>query len=191
MSVSTLGYALLTRLARKPHSGYELLQALKRPIGFFWQASQSQIYPELKRLEVLGLVSFEVVEQTTRPDKKVYSITPEGREALRAWAVAPTEPEPSRNELLLKTYTLWLADPARALKLFRAQEDRHRSQLAHYERILADIEQEHPAPIKVHEPLFGDYATLQIGLRYEREYVAWCHWMVEQLEQAVREESSE
>lgn len=191
MSVSTLGYALLTRLARKPHSGYELLQALKRPIGFFWQASQSQIYPELKRLEVLGLVSFEVVEQTTRPDKKVYSITPEGREALRAWAVAPTEPEPSRNELLLKTYTLWLADPARALKLFRAQEDRHRSQLAHYERILADIEQEHPAPIKVHEPLFGDYATLQIGLRYEREYVAWCHWMVEQLEQAVREGSSE
>lgn len=191
MSVSTLGYALLTRLARKPHSGYELLQALKRPIGFFWQASQSQIYPELKRLEVLGLVSFEVVEQTTRPDKKVYSITPEGREALRAWAVAPTEPEPSRNELLLKTYTLWLADPAQALKLFRVQEDRHRSQLAHYERILADIEQEHPAPIKVHEPLFGDYATLQIGLRYEREYVDWCHWMVEQLEQAVREGSSE
>jgi len=191
MSVSTLGYALLTRLARKPHSGYELLQALKRPIGFFWQASQSQIYPELKRLEVLGLVSFEVVEQTTRPDKKVYSITPEGREALRAWAVAPTEPEPSRNELLLKTYTLWLADPAQALKLFRVQEDRHRSQLAHYERILADIEQEHPAQIKVHEPLFGDYATLQIGLRYEREYVDWCHWMVEQLEQAVREGSSE
>lgn len=122
---------------------------------------------------------------------QLYSITPEGQETLCAWAVAPTEPEPSRNELLLKTYTLWLADPAQALKLFRAQEDRHRSQLAHYERILADIEQEHPAPIKVHEPLFGDYATLQIGLRYEREYVAWCHWMVEQLEQAVREESSE
>ncbi len=188
--VSTLGYALLTRLARKPHSGYELLQALKRPIGFFWQAGQSQIYPELKRLELLGLVSFEVVEQTTRPDKKVYSITPEGREVLRTWAVAPTEPEPSRNELLLKTYTLWLADPAQALKLFRAQEDYHRSQLAHYESILANIGQEHPAPIKVSEPLFGDYATLQIGLRYEREYVDWCRWMVEQLEQAAQEENS-
>lgn len=164
---------------------------MKRPIGFFWQAGQSQIYPELKRLEALGLVSFEVVEQTTRPDKKVYSITSAGREALRAWAVSSTEPEPSRNELLLKTYTLWLADPAQALKLFRAQEDLHRSQLAHYERILAEIEQEHPAPIEVHEPLFGDYATLQIGLRYEREYVDWCCWMVEQLEQAARKEVSE
>lgn len=184
LRISTLGYALLARLARKPHSGYELLRALKRPIGFFWQAGQSQIYPELKRLEALGLVSFEVVEQTVRPAKKVYSLTPEGQEALRAWAVAPVEPEPGRNELLLKTYTIWLADPAQALELFRAQQARHLAQLAHYERILAELQQEHPGPIKVHEPLFGDYATLQIGLRYEREYGDWCRWMVEQLEQA-------
>ena len=160
---------------------------MKRPIGFFWQASQSQIYPELKRLEVLNLVTFVLVEQSNRPDKKVYSITETGREALRKWAVAPVEPEPSRNELLLKTYSLWLADPAKALKLFRAQEDRHLRQLAHYKRILAEIEREHPAPIKVHEPLFGDYATLQIGLRYEREYVDWCRWVIEQLEQAERD----
>lgn len=187
LHVSTLGYALLARLARKPHSGYELLQAMKRPIGFFWQASQSQIYPELKRLEVLDLVTFVLVEQSSRPDKKVYSITEAGREALQKWAVAPAEPEPSRNELLLKTYALWLADPAKALKLFRAQEDRHLSQLAQYQRILASIEEEHPAPIKVHEPLFGDYATLQIGLRYERDYVEWCRWVIEQLEQALRD----
>lgn len=190
LHISTLGYALLARLARRSSSGYELLQSLKRPIGFFWQASQSQIYPELKRLEILGLVSFEVVEQTNRPDKKIYSITREGREALSNWAVAPAEPEPSRNELLLKTYTLWLADPAKALKLFRAHEDLHRSQLAHYEHILASIEEEHPAPIRMREPLFGDYATLQIGLRYERDYVEWCHWMIEQLEQAIEEGNS-
>lgn len=191
MRVSTLGYALLARLARKPHSGYELLRALKKPIGFFWQASQSQIYPELKRLEVLGLVSFEVVEQSNRPDKKVYSITQEGREALRSWAVAPVEPEPSRNELLLKTYTLWLADPAKALKLFRKHEDLHRAQLAHYERVMAEMEETHPLPIKPHEPIFGDYATLRIGLRYERDYTDWCRWMIEQLEQAVQEQASE
>lgn len=186
-----MGYALLARLARKPHSGYELLRALKKPIGFFWQASQSQIYPELKRLEVLGLVSFEVVEQSNRPDKKVYSITQEGREALRSWAVAPVEPEPSRNELLLKTYTLWLADPAKALKLFRKHEDLHRAQLAHYERVMAEMEETHPLPIKPHEPIFGDYATLRIGLRYERDYTDWCRWMIEQLEQAVQEQASE
>lgn len=187
LRVSTLGYALLARLARKPHSGYELLQSLKKPIGFFWQASQSQIYPELKRLEVLGLVTFELVKQYNRPDKKVYSITEEGRTALQKWAVAPVEPEPSRNELLLKVYTFWLADPAQALKLMRAHADLHAGQLARYERILSNLRQEHPAPIKLHEPLFGDYATLQIGLSYEHEYVNWCHWMIEQLEQYIHE----
>lgn len=185
--VSTLGYALLARLARKAHSGYELLRSMKRPIGFFWQAGQSQIYPELKRLEVLGLVTFELINQTHRPDKKVYSITAAGREALQNWAVSPTEPEPGRNELLLKVYTFWLTDPAKALKLMRAQEDLHAAQLAHYERILAEMEQIHPDPIKVHEPIFGDYATLQIGLRYEREYVAWCRWLAEQLEASLND----
>lgn len=189
--ISTLGYALLARLARGPHSGYDLLRTLKKPIGFFWQASQSQIYPELKRLEVLGLVSFVVVEQTDRPDKKVYSITQRGRESLRDWVVMPVALEPSRNELLLKTYALWLADPARALQLFRAHEALHRSQLTHYERVLAGIEEEHPSPIKVREPLFGDYATLQMGLRYERECVDWCGWILEQLEQAIQGEASE
>ncbi|HET8842093.1 MAG TPA: PadR family transcriptional regulator [Ktedonobacteraceae bacterium] len=184
---STLGYALLARLARKPHSGYELLQALKKPIGFFWRAGQSQIYPELKRLELLGLVSFEVIEQPNRPDKKLYSITSEGREALRKWAVAPVEPEPSRNELLLKTYSLWLADPGQALKLFQTHASLHINQLTRYEHILASIQQEHPTPIKVSEPQFGDYATLQMGLRFEREYVAWCRWMIEQLEQYIQE----
>ena len=158
---------------------------MRKPIGFFWHASQSQIYPELSRLAVLGLVTYEPVKQDNRPDKKVYSITNEGHEALQEWAVAPTEPEPSRNELLLKTYTIWLADPAKMLKLFRAQEDYHRSRLADYERILASQQQIHPTPFQVHEPLFGDYATLQIGLRYEQAYVEWCHWMVEQLEQTV------
>lgn len=191
LRISTLGYALLARLARQPHSGYELLQAMKKPIGFFWQASQSQIYPELKRLEILGLVTFEEVEQTSRPDKKVYSITAEGREALQKWAVAPAEPEPGRNELLLKTYTLWLADPAQALKRFREQEDRHRSQLARYEQIVTALEQEHPTPIKVQEPIFGDYATLQIGIQYERAYVDWCRWMVAQLEQATEDTGKE
>lgn len=187
MHISTLGYALLARLARKPHSGYELLQALKKPIGFFWQAGQSQIYPELKRLETLELVTFELVEQLNRPDKRVYSMTVKGREALRKWVVSSVELEPSRNEVLLKTYSLWLADPVQGLEFFRAQEDLHVNQFTQYERILADIQAEHATPLQVHEPLFGDYATLQMGLRYEREYVDWCRWMIEQLEHSLHE----
>lgn len=107
------------RAAHAPRSGYALLRTLKRPIDFFWQAGQSQIYPELKRLEVPGLVNVEVVVQLTRPATRVYSITPEGWKTLHTRAVTPVEAAPARNELLLNTSTIWLADPTQALALFR------------------------------------------------------------------------
>src|SRR5262245_2888646 len=48
--VSTLGYALLSLLTRGPATGYDLTQRMREPIGFFWVAQHSQIYPELARL---------------------------------------------------------------------------------------------------------------------------------------------
>src|SRR5256886_9046896 len=63
---STL-FPYTTLFRSQPHSGYELVQAMKRPVGFFWNASQSQIYPELNRLEILGLATYVLIEQQHRP----------------------------------------------------------------------------------------------------------------------------
>jgi PadR family transcriptional regulator AphA len=179
--ITTLGYALLTLLARQPRSGYDLTQYMKRPIGYFWYARQSHIYSELLRLEEEGFVAHQVIEQHDRPDKKLYTITEAGQAALRQWATEPVEIKPDRSELVLKAYAVWLAEPEKAIQLFRTHEDYHVTKLAHYEHILARLEQEHGPGWRVDEPLFGDYATLQRGIGYEREYVAWCRWMVEQL----------
>ncbi|HEY3085299.1 MAG TPA: PadR family transcriptional regulator [Candidatus Dormibacteraeota bacterium] len=54
MAVTTLGYAILGLLARQSLSGYDLARRLRRPIGFYWTARHSQIYPELRRLTALG-----------------------------------------------------------------------------------------------------------------------------------------
>lgn len=181
MSITTLGYALLTLLARRTLSGYDLVRSMKRPIGFFWHARHSQIYPELARLQHEGLVTFEVVEQDDRPDKKLYTITAAGWAALQRWAAAPMEFPSERSELLLKAYSVWLAEPEQAIKLFRSHEEYHAAQLVRYEQILSELE-EKCGVIAVDTPQFGDYATLQRGIGYEREYAAWCRWMVEQLE---------
>ena len=37
-----LSYALLGLLARAPRSGYDLLQLMEEPMGFFWSARRSQ-----------------------------------------------------------------------------------------------------------------------------------------------------
>ena len=181
-SISTLGYALLSLLARKPRSGYDLAQYMKQPIGYFWHARQSQIYAELTELEAQGWITHQVIEQHARPDKKLYTITEEGRVALCQWVADPVEIKPDRNELALKAYTIWLAEPEKALHLFRTQQDFHTKQLAHYQDILLRLEQQHGSQWRIDEPLFGDYATLQLGIGYERMYEAWCRWVAEQLE---------
>src|SRR4051812_47132700 len=105
--MNSLGYALLSLLARGELSGYDLARKMKVPLGFFWQAPHSQIYPELAKLETRHLVRERAVTQERRPNKKVYSLTAAGRSALRAWVREPTQRKASKDELLLKVYSLW------------------------------------------------------------------------------------
>ena len=181
--MTTLGYAILGLLSREALSGYDLTGRMKGRVGYFWSARHSQIYPELARLEGGGFVTHSVVEQRERPDKKVYEITAEGLAALKEWVVRPPEPKPSRDELVLKAYSIWLADPEEAARLFRGEESRHEEQLAHYEELGAWMEGEwgeelsHP-----YSPRFATHATLLRGIIYERGSAEWCRWVAESIE---------
>ncbi len=181
--VGTLGYALLGLLARERLSGYDLKRRMERRVGNFWSASHGQIYPELARLEGEGMVSHELVEQRERPDKKVYEITPAGLEALKGWVAAPIEPRPARDELVLKAYSLWLAEPQKALALFGEQERLHEERLRRYEEIRAWMEREWGKDLdRPDSPRFASYAALRRGIIYERGYAEWCAWLADKLE---------
>lgn len=173
-------------LARAPQSGYDLIQHMEEPIGFFWHARRSQIYPELARLEAAGFITHTAVVQRDRPDKKVYEITEAGRAALREWVVAPLRPAMDRDELMLKTYSVWLADPEQAIALFHAQEQLHEDRLAQYEQMAAKMEgSAGSGRLRTDAPRFAAYATLQRGIAYERGYAEWCRWMAKMLEEGA------
>jgi DNA-binding PadR family transcriptional regulator len=176
-----LSYALLGLLARAPRSGYDLLQLLEEPLGFFWSARRSQIYPELARLEAARLARHVVVPQRDRPAKKLYEPTEAGLADLRDWVEAPQKPAPERDIFLLQVYSLWLATPDRALELVRACERRHATRLERYEAIRERQRQEDddPAVLRLDSPRFASWATLQRGLEYERGYLAWLRWLAE------------
>ncbi len=178
--MTTLGYAILGLLAREASSGYDVTQKMKGQVGFFWGAGHSQIYPELARLQEGGFVTHSVVEQRERPDKKVYEITASGLEALKEWAVRPPRPGPTKDELTLKAYSVWLADGGEAAKLFREQGRGHEEQLARYEEILAWMEREWAGDLDdPASPRFASYATLRRGILYEKGNAEWCRWLAE------------
>lgn len=66
-------------------TGYEIMQAFRDSLNFFWKAQTSQIYRELQTLEKEKWVEKTFVPQQGKPDKNIYSITEEGRYELLRW----------------------------------------------------------------------------------------------------------
>ena len=87
-----LGDAILACLTERPMTGYELAKTFDSSIGFFWKADHQQIYRELSRLRDRGHIQGREVVQSGKPNKLVYTLTPEGRAALRHWAARPSSP---------------------------------------------------------------------------------------------------
>ena len=87
--LTATNYALLGLLAvRREWSAYDLVQQSQRSLRFLWPRAESKIYESAKRLEVLGLAT-ATQEPVGRRRRTVYSITPSGRRALRAWLRRP------------------------------------------------------------------------------------------------------
>ena len=188
MTISLLGYAILSLLARVSLSGYDLAREMKKPHSFFFgQAQLSQIYPELARLEAEELVASQIIEQRGRPDRKVYSLLPLGRQQLEQWVVSPTPILEVRTEFLIKAHSLWLADAAQVLIQFQAQERSHQASLAAYTVELARLEDLWGDQIALlTTPDFGDYLTVKRGVSYEQEYVAWLQWVMAILQERIQ-----
>jgi len=82
----SLKHGLLGLLSSEgPTTGYDLDKLFKSSLDYFWQAKTSQIYRELSAMEDLGWLTSERVVQEDKPNKRVYSITAEGKKELLDW----------------------------------------------------------------------------------------------------------
>lgn len=77
-----LELAILGLLLEAPMHGYELKKRLTGLLGAFRAFSYGSLYPTLKRMQADGLIAEEVPEGmvTTRRARRVYQLTPAGRE---------------------------------------------------------------------------------------------------------------
>jgi DNA-binding PadR family transcriptional regulator len=176
-----LRFAILELLHRKPLSGYDLKKRFAGSVGFFWKAKHSQIYPELRRLESEGLVTASRVPHEWRPTKKLYSITTKGLEELVRWLRERPELQAGKDEMMLKCFAFHLLDPAQAADQIAHHRALHLKRLdAHHEAKL-QVEARHGSPESTGDPiLFWNALTLHYAIAFEKTYVAWCDWALEQ-----------
>ena len=97
----SLSHAILTALAERPGSGFDLAERFDRSIGFYWHATHQHIYRELGRLEEAGWAKSEPVP-AARGKKRSYEILPAGRKELRRWIAEESHPQPLRAELMVR-----------------------------------------------------------------------------------------
>jgi DNA-binding PadR family transcriptional regulator len=94
---------LLALLAKEPAHGYDLKNQLEHIFGQAYPAPNvGQIYVTLQRLERDGLVRSQDVVQTTRPNKRVYELTPAGRDALTVWLEEPSDGARIKDDFFTK-----------------------------------------------------------------------------------------
>jgi DNA-binding PadR family transcriptional regulator len=172
-----LGDAILVCLTERPMTGYELARTFDASIGFFWRADHQLIYRELARLRDRGHIQGREVVQSGKPNKLVYTLTSEGRAALRHWAARPSSPSSIKDDLLVRLYALDCIDidPLRADLMARLEY--HRDRFSRFEHIL---EKRFPRGA-VSTADVGKLLGLRMGLRYEHAVAEWCEEALEAL----------
>lgn len=174
-----LEHALLVSLTERSGSGYELARRFDKSIGFFWNATHQQIYRVLKRMDEQGWLVGEAVTQDGRPDKKMYTVSPEGRAELSRWIAEPTDPSPLRSELAVKIRGAAHGDVAALRTEVARHRDQHRQRLDVYRLI---EKRDFPAPDQLSGTALHQYLVLRGGIRVETGFVEWCDDIVTALE---------
>jgi len=96
--------ALLGLLSVRPMTGYEIRHHFDRALSSWWDTPRTQIYPKLRELEARRLIEHEYVVQESRPNKRVYSPTPEGRAQLQDWLKGAIPWPDLRHHMMMRLF---------------------------------------------------------------------------------------
>jgi DNA-binding PadR family transcriptional regulator len=162
---------VLGLLAREgPSTPYALKRHVAATLGHFWSFPHTLLYGEPARLAGLGLLSEEREEGGRR--RRIFTITPAGLDALRAWLSQPSrEPTELRDPGLLQLFFADLGPPEARRAIATEQLASHRAKLGEYEedqRVEQGSRDGGPGQ-RTAERWHGE--TVRMGLLYERAAV--------------------
>jgi PadR family transcriptional regulator, regulatory protein AphA len=179
----SLRYALLALLNVGPMTGYDLCKAFESSVGHVWYAPDSQIYPELRRMERDGMIKGEPVPWGERGTKRLYHVTDDGVTAFESWMNDTLEYSRVRDPAHLKAAYFEWADPDSARVQLLAHIAHHSELLAHWHERVREIDDQTnpmlkrrlertPDPFKRRTIAFKRFAYEGLIGRSEQE-IAW------------------
>lgn len=180
-----LKHGILGLLNYGDMSGYEIREAFKNSLNYFWTAQTSQIYRELCVLEKKGWITKQTVEQIGKPNKNICSITDEGRKELIRWLSEPLIDTNTNSPTLMKVFFMGELPLPNSINLFKHLNEAYRQGLTELSRTDQAIDFYKEAVPDVNKALFWQM-TADFGKRYMQMYIDWtenCLKLLESMEE--------
>lgn len=175
-----LKHGILGLLNYQEMTGYEINTVFRDSLYYFWNAQTSQIYRELQTLEQKGWVRKRCVPQKGKPDKNIYSATPQGREELLRWLSEGTPDMASRDPLLMKVFFLGEQSREENIRYFQALKSCCRMFMESLEAVPGHIAA-YSAYLEDREKALYWQMTVDYGLRNMRMIMEWAESCIERL----------
>ena len=167
----SVAYTILGVLMDAPAHGYSIRKQLEETFSKDLGLNDGQLYPALAKLESLGWIQKEVVEQQRSPTKHLYRVTAVGRAAFARW-LEGEEPVGSRE----RQSFFWRDEFLQRASFFGrlnagAAEDQIRARLAQTEARAARLEARlaaGPGEVDPYRRMIVEY-----GVRLQRMRQGW------------------
>ncbi|MBT3320144.1 MAG: PadR family transcriptional regulator [Clostridia bacterium] len=179
----SLKHGLLGFLNYGDMTGYELNKAFKDSLNFFWPAHASQIYRDLAAMEKKEWLTSRRIMQEDKPNKRLYSITDDGKDELNKWLTLRNGDEGvcTRDAFLVKVFFSGEKTIDENIKMFEDYRDNCQKALNMRAKIDNNID-EYKKDIVDAQKAFYWMATAQYGSHHYSMCIAWANEMIEKME---------
>jgi DNA-binding PadR family transcriptional regulator len=159
-------YSILGLLHYEDMHGYRIKEHIEKNFGHMWSINYGQIYPNLKKLQEEGLIKMKEIVQNGEkgPPKKLYAITPKGKEEFARWLGSfPEKPMILRDPFLMRFVFYGFGEHDRALEVIEDQISQYEGYL---ERRKENLEKWHKS---------GVYVKLisELGVKMNAVFLEW------------------
>ncbi|BCL71416.1 transcriptional regulator [Vibrio nigripulchritudo ATCC 27043] len=175
----SLPHVILTVLSTRDATGYDITKEFSYSIGYFWKASHQQVYRELNKMAQNQLVTCVLEPQEGKPDRKVYSITEEGRRALGEWFDQPTAHPTVRDEFSAKLMACSVQPSTSYIEQLTGLIEESRQLVNHYKEIESVY---YATPSTLDKQARLERLTLRRNLLLRETWVTWAEEVLAELE---------